>query len=254
MNSSYTSGIISFNESIDCGVLIPATTSSPCAFIKNSPYRLFSPVAGFLVNATPVPEVFPLLPYTISCTFTAVPQSCGISFILLYTSALSLFHDLNTALTASRSWTLGSCGKSFPFSSLYRFLNLITTSNIPFASSSLSNFTLFFSFTLVSISSNLSLSNSSTTSAYISMNLLYESHTNLGSFVNFISPDATLSLIPRFSIVSIIPGMDARDPLLTDTSNGFDGSPNFLYVAFSKFDIYSIIWFFVSSSIFSLFL
>ncbi len=35
---------------------MPATTSSPCASARNSPYRPDSPVDGFRVNATPVPE------------------------------------------------------------------------------------------------------------------------------------------------------------------------------------------------------
>ena len=56
------------------GVRTPATTSSPCAFIKNSPISFFSPVAGSRVNATPVPDVSPMLPNAIICTLTAVPQ------------------------------------------------------------------------------------------------------------------------------------------------------------------------------------
>ena len=57
---------------------MPATTSSPCAFARKSPYGRFSPVAGSRVNATPVPESSPLLPNTMVCTFTAVPRSSGI--------------------------------------------------------------------------------------------------------------------------------------------------------------------------------
>ena len=67
--------------SIGCGVRTPATTSSPCAFMRYSPYSPFSPVDGFLENATPVPEVSPILPKTIICTLTAVPQSPGMSFM-----------------------------------------------------------------------------------------------------------------------------------------------------------------------------
>jgi hypothetical protein len=78
----------------------------------------FSPVEGFLVKATPVPDVSPILPNTIACTLTAVPQSPGISFILLYTMALSLSQERNTALTASINCTFGSCGKSSPLFSL----------------------------------------------------------------------------------------------------------------------------------------
>ena len=57
---------------------MPATTSSPCAFLRKSPYGAFSPVDGLRVNATPVPESSPLLPNTIVCTLTAVPRSSGI--------------------------------------------------------------------------------------------------------------------------------------------------------------------------------
>ena len=67
--------------SMVCGVRTPATTSSPWAFIRNSPNSFFSPVAGLRVNATPVPEVSPVLPKTMDWTLTAVPQSEGMSFM-----------------------------------------------------------------------------------------------------------------------------------------------------------------------------
>ncbi len=60
------------------GVRMPATTSSPWAFCRYSPYMSFSPVAGLRVKATPVPESSPMLPNTMVTTFTAVPQSCAI--------------------------------------------------------------------------------------------------------------------------------------------------------------------------------
>ena len=40
--------------------------------------KLLSPVDGLRVKATPVAEVSPILPKTIACTFTAVPQLSGI--------------------------------------------------------------------------------------------------------------------------------------------------------------------------------
>ena len=43
--------------------------------IRYSPNRAFSPVAGLRVKATPVPLLLPLLPNTMACTLTAVPQS-----------------------------------------------------------------------------------------------------------------------------------------------------------------------------------
>ena len=42
--------------------------------MRNSPMSFFSPVAGSRVNATPVPEVSPMLPNAIIWTLTAVPQ------------------------------------------------------------------------------------------------------------------------------------------------------------------------------------
>ena len=63
---------------IGCGVRMPATTSSPCAFGRYSPKKRRSPVEGSRVNATPVAESSPRLPKTMACTLTAVPQSSGI--------------------------------------------------------------------------------------------------------------------------------------------------------------------------------
>ena len=54
---------------------MPATTSSPCALTRKSPYGLFSPVAALRVKPTPVPELSSRLPNTIACTLTAVPRS-----------------------------------------------------------------------------------------------------------------------------------------------------------------------------------
>src|SRR5579875_1928717 len=60
------------------GVGIPATTSSPWALGRYSPYSSFSPVAGLRVKATPVALSGPMFPKTIAWTFTAVPRSWGI--------------------------------------------------------------------------------------------------------------------------------------------------------------------------------
>jgi hypothetical protein len=62
---------------ICCGVRMPATTSSPCALIRYSPLKMFSPVAASREKATPVAEFWPMLPNTIACTDTAVPHSAG---------------------------------------------------------------------------------------------------------------------------------------------------------------------------------
>ena len=85
------------------GVRTPATTSSPWAFIMNSPQKIFSPVAGSRVKATPEPEFSPVLPKTIDCTLTAVPHSTGMLYLRRYTIARSFIHELNTAPIEPRS-------------------------------------------------------------------------------------------------------------------------------------------------------
>ena len=45
---------------------MPATTSSPWASGNHSPKKTFSPVDGFLVKATPVPQFLPMFPKTIA--------------------------------------------------------------------------------------------------------------------------------------------------------------------------------------------
>ena len=70
------SGSSSFSSASARGVRMPATTSSPWAFMRKSPKGSdFSPVTLLRVNATPVPELEPVLPNTICCTLTAVPSS-----------------------------------------------------------------------------------------------------------------------------------------------------------------------------------
>ncbi len=52
---------------------MPATTSSPWALTRYSPYIAFSPVPGSRVKPTPVEQSFPMLPNTMVTTLTAVP-------------------------------------------------------------------------------------------------------------------------------------------------------------------------------------
>ena len=61
------------------GVRMPATTSSPWAFCRNSPYSTCSPVEGSRLKQTPVPELSPRLPNTIWQMFAAVPRSSEMS-------------------------------------------------------------------------------------------------------------------------------------------------------------------------------
>ena len=82
---------------------MPATTSSPWAFGNHSPKKIFSPVEGFLVKATPVPQSFPRFPKTIACTLTAVPIEEDIFSKLLYSLALFPFQLSKTAAIAPYS-------------------------------------------------------------------------------------------------------------------------------------------------------
>ena len=59
----------------------PDTTSSPWALVRKSPDGRGSPVSSSRLNATPEPDVSPLLPKTICWTLTAVPQSSGMPLI-----------------------------------------------------------------------------------------------------------------------------------------------------------------------------
>ncbi len=62
---------------MSCVLRTPDTTSSPWAFTRKSPDGSGAPVTSSRLNATPEPEVSPLLPNTICWTLTAVPQSSG---------------------------------------------------------------------------------------------------------------------------------------------------------------------------------
>ncbi len=57
---------------------IPATTSSPWALTRKSPYSPVAPVAGSRVKPTPVPDSLSRLPNTMAWTLTAVPRSWAI--------------------------------------------------------------------------------------------------------------------------------------------------------------------------------
>ena len=110
----FHTGLFSAGISSMCfGVRMPATTSSPCALIRYSPIGASSPVAPSRVNATPVPDSSPMLPYTIEHTLTAVPSRPVTLLIWRYFCARSLFQLPNTAFTAARSCSIGSCGKGF---------------------------------------------------------------------------------------------------------------------------------------------
>ena len=88
-----------------------------------------SPVAGLRVNATPVAEVSPMLPKTISCTVTAVPRDAGMPYSFRYAAAHSPSHESKTAPIASSSCSFGSSGNSALASRATISLNRPTSSS-----------------------------------------------------------------------------------------------------------------------------
>ncbi len=99
------------------GVRTPETTSSPWALGRKSPDGSGAPVTSSRLNATPEPDVSPLLPNTICWTLTAVPQVSGIRLIRRYSTARSPTQESNTARIDSRSCSVGSCGNGSPVAS-----------------------------------------------------------------------------------------------------------------------------------------
>ena len=84
------------------------------------------------------------------------------------------------------------------------------------------------------MASNLSISISRTTFAYIWIKRRYESSANLSSLKLDAKASTFLSLIPIFKIESIIPGIDTFPPDLTESKRGVVSSLNFFFVIFSK--------------------
>ena len=77
ISCSWTSGSQSRSSAMSRVLRTPETTSSPCALARKSPEGSGAPVTSSRLNATPEPDVSPLLPKTICWTLTAVPQSSG---------------------------------------------------------------------------------------------------------------------------------------------------------------------------------
>ena len=57
-----------------------------------------------------------MLPNTIACTFTAVPQLAGMACSSRYLMARAFIQEPNTAPMAPQSCSCGSCGKGRPSS------------------------------------------------------------------------------------------------------------------------------------------
>ncbi len=151
----------------------------------------------------------------------------SILFILLYTLALSFSHELKIELIAIKSCSFAFSGKSFPVSFLYSSLALFINSTFD-----------IFPFNSSFNEKNFSFSTPITISENICINLKYRSYTNSSLSNIFTILSAVLSFIPRFNIVSIIPGIDTGAPDLTDTRRGFSPS-NLFPVNFSSLSICS---------------
>ncbi len=183
---------------------------------------------GLRVNATPVPDVGPMLPNTIICTFTAVPRSSGIRSIRRYVTARCVFHDRNTASIASRSCATGSDGNSCPVASLYMSRNRRASRRRSAGLSSGSVLTPARFLAALSADSNLRPSMSFTVLPNIWMKRRRASSANRSSPASSARPRVVSSLRPRLRTVSIMPGIENLAPERTLTSSGLRGSPNFL--------------------------
>mmetsp|Transcript_31795 Transcript_31795/g.75506 ORF Transcript_31795/g.75506 Transcript_31795/m.75506 type:complete len:204 (+) Transcript_31795:2096-2707(+) len=130
-----------------------------------------------------------------------------------------------------RSWSSGSCGKSTP-RDWYTALYFSTSSCRSSAESSVSSAT-----PLAVFMSSISFSKSScgtpiTTSPNISRKRRYESYAKRAPAFAA-SPFTTSSFSPRFSTVSIMPGIETAAPERTDRRRGLLGSPSFVPISCS---------------------
>mmetsp|Transcript_11994 Transcript_11994/g.19825 ORF Transcript_11994/g.19825 Transcript_11994/m.19825 type:complete len:221 (-) Transcript_11994:1986-2648(-) len=135
-----------------------------------------------------------------------------------YFTALGEYQDLNTACTAMFSCSQGSAG------TVAIFLNSFTTSTRSAMVRRLSWGTPRFSRATCSTSSYSCLSTPRTTLPNICRKRRYVSNAQRGLLLILASTSTISSLIPRFSIVSIMPGIDTAAPERTDSSRGgFNG-------------------------------
>ena len=113
------------------GVRTPATTSSPWALIRYSPKIPFSPVAGFLVKATPVPEVSPhVAEYHGLYVDRRSPVAGDVVHPAVYDGPVVIPGTEHGPFTAPISCSFASWGKSSPFmASLYTALKTVLTSS-----------------------------------------------------------------------------------------------------------------------------
>ena len=144
-----------------------------------------------------------------------------------------LFHDWNTAPMAARNCCRGSSGKSVFASrrtiSRYRSISFCSAAGVRSASVAAPVLRLISS----RASSNRCPSTPSTILLNSWMKRRWASRAKRRSFVSAAKPSSVDAFRPRFSTVSIIPGIENFAPLRTLTSSGFFGSPNRLPVCFS---------------------
>ena len=220
------------------GVRVPATTSSPWALTRYSPNSLRLPSPGSRVNTTPVALPLPMLPNTIAWTLTAVPSAMSgvMPSSLRYTTARSPIQLPNTARTAISSCRCGSDGNRLPECLSHIRLNSETIPRSVPASRSPSLLAPVRRFAAFRTFSNPESSAPKTTLPNSCTNRLYESHANRSSPLALARPPTVRSLMPRFSIVSIMPGIDMAAPDRTDTSNGLSGESHPLPVSLSSLE------------------
>mmetsp|Transcript_19688 Transcript_19688/g.39955 ORF Transcript_19688/g.39955 Transcript_19688/m.39955 type:complete len:204 (-) Transcript_19688:44-655(-) len=182
------------------GVRMPATTSSPCASMRNSPKSSLVPELGSRVKQTPVPLVSPMLPYAMAWTLTAVPSKPLMFSTSRYLTARAPIHPRKTADMASLSCSRTFSGKVRPLLT-YTFLKRSTIVLRSSTNSSESSRTPHSNLTSSISSSNAERGISNTTLPNISRNLRYESHANRSLPVLAARPWHTSSFIPKLRTV-----------------------------------------------------
>ena len=174
-----------------------------------------------------------MLPNTMDTTLTAVPSAMSgvMWFLSRYTTALSPIQLAKTAFTASSSCSSGSSGKSRPACRRQDSLYCDTTFRRESSLSSASPVTPCLSLAASKMSSNAESSTPNTTLPNSCTKRRYESQAKRGFPLCSARPSTVSSFRPKFSMVSIMPGIDMAAPDLTETSSGLLADFHFLPVS-----------------------
>ena len=212
--------------SIGSGVRMPATTSSPCALTRNSPYRRRSPVDGSRVKQTPVPGRVPLVAEHHLDDVDGGAEVVGDVVRAAVDAGARRLPRVEHG--AGRAAQLLPCVRGERRRRPRARRAPGRSRSAPRRSSAVSSTSRRApraSLSACSSPSKTCASIPSTTSPYIWIRRRYESNANRGLPVAVASPSTATSLSPRLRIVSIIPGIETAAPERTETRSGSPASP-----------------------------